>query len=77
MGKKTFKISSKGQVTIPKEIRNYLNSAIVEFSIEEEKVVLKGVRNVAGKLKGYNNPELREQEKTAWADAAQKKHGHR
>lgn len=74
---KVFKISSKGQVTIPKEIRKYLDSRIIEFSIEEDKVILKGVKNVAGKLRQYADPDLIRQEKSAWEKAVKKKHDNR
>ncbi len=66
---KTAKVTSKGQVTIPKEIRDYLDSQIVEFEIENGKVIIQAVRKVAGELKGYANPDLIPQEKTAWKKA--------
>ena len=66
---KTAKVTSKGQVTIPKEIRDYLDSQVVEFEIENDKVIIQAVRRVAGKLKRYANPDLIPQEKTAWEKA--------
>jgi len=66
---KTAKVTSKGQVTIPKEIRDYLDSQLVEFEIENDKVIIQAVRRVAGKLKRYANPDLIPQEKTAWEKA--------
>ena len=66
---KTAKVTSKGQVTIPKEIRDYLNSQVVEFEIENDKVIIQAVKSVAGELKRYANPDLISQEKTAWKKA--------
>ena len=66
---KTAKVTSKGQVTIPKEIRDYLDSQVVEFEIEKDKVIIQAVRRVAGELKRYANPDLIPQEKTAWKKA--------
>ena len=66
---KTAKVTSKGQVTIPKEIRDYLDSQVVEFEIENDKVIIQAVKRVAGELKGYANLDLIPQEKTAWKKA--------
>ena len=66
---RTAKVTSKGQVTIPKEIRDYLDSRVVEFKIENERVIIQAVKKVAGKLKRYANPDLIPQEKTAWKKA--------
>jgi len=66
---KTAKVTSKGQVTIPKEIRDHLDSQVVEFKIENDKVTIQAVRRVAGKLKKYANPDLIPQEKNAWKKA--------
>jgi AbrB family looped-hinge helix DNA binding protein len=66
---KTAKVTSKGQVTIPKEIRDLLDSDIVEFEVENERVVLRPVKRVAGKLSSYGNPALIREEPAAWRDA--------
>lgn len=47
------KITRKGQVTIPKEIRDFLGSDIVEFKLTGGNVVVKPVKSVAGSLSGY------------------------
>lgn len=49
----TVKITRKGQVTIPKEIRDLLGSDIVEFELDSGNVVVKPVKSVAGSLSGY------------------------
>ena len=71
---KTAKVTSKGQVTIPKEIRDHLDSRVVEFEIENDKIILRAVRTVAGDLKGYVNPDLISQEQEAWARAVKDRH---
>ncbi len=47
------KISSKGQVTLPRQVREVLSSNIVEFEIVDEKIMLKPVKSVAGSLSHY------------------------
>ncbi|QWR77556.1 AbrB/MazE/SpoVT family DNA-binding domain-containing protein [Candidatus Magnetomonas plexicatena] len=47
------KITSKGQITIPKRIRDILDSNIVEFEVKDNNVVLKPVRSVGGSLSKY------------------------
>lgn len=47
------KITRKGQVTIPKEIRDKLKTNTVYFEIVNDTIVLKAVRDAAGSLKEY------------------------
>jgi AbrB family looped-hinge helix DNA binding protein len=47
------KVTRKGQVTIPKPIRKFLNSNIVEFEIAEDTILLKPVKSIAGSLSNY------------------------
>ena len=47
------KITSKGQVTIPKKIRGYLNSDIVEFFVINNHVELRPVKDVGAGLAAY------------------------
>jgi len=49
----SIKITRKGQVTIPKEIRDKLNASAVYFRIENDVVVIKPVRDAAGSLHKY------------------------
>jgi AbrB family looped-hinge helix DNA binding protein len=67
---KTAKVTSKGQVTIPKEIRDILDSEVVEFEVENERVVLRPVKRVAGKLRSYGNTARIQEESSAWRNAA-------
>jgi AbrB family looped-hinge helix DNA binding protein len=71
---KTAKVTSKGQVTIPKEIRDYLSSRIVEFEIENGRVIVRPVKSVAAVLKKYANPDLIPKEATAWRSSVADKH---
>jgi len=49
----TAKITAKGQITIPRQIRKMLTTDTVEFEVEEGKIVLIPVRSVAGSLAKY------------------------
>ena len=50
---KTVKVTQKGQVTIPRNIRSFLKSDVVEFVVIDGNVVVKPVESVAGSLKSY------------------------
>ncbi len=47
------KITSKGQVTIPKKIREILSSDTVEFEVIKGNVVVKPIKSVGGSLSQY------------------------
>jgi len=67
---KTAKVTSKGQVTIPKEIRDILDSDVVEFKVENGRVVLRPIKRLAGKLSSYSNAARIQEESSAWRNAA-------
>jgi AbrB family looped-hinge helix DNA binding protein len=48
-----LKITRKGQVTIPKPIRDKLNATTVYFEVEDDIVMVKPVRDAAGSLREY------------------------
>lgn len=50
---KTVKVTQKGQVTIPRNIRSLLKSDVVEFVVIDGNVMVKPVESVAGSLKSY------------------------
>ena len=51
----TAKITSKGQITIPKKIRMLFSTSIVEFSTTaDNKVILSPVISVGGSLSKYS-----------------------
>ncbi len=47
------KITKKGQVTIPKEIRQILKTNTVYFKVMDDTVIIKEVRDAAGSLSEY------------------------
>ena len=47
------KITRKGQVTIPKAIRDILKANAVYFEVEDDAVMVKPVRDAAGSLREY------------------------
>lgn len=47
------RLTKKGQLTLPKKIRDKLNSDAVVFEIVDDKVILRPVRSVAGALRKY------------------------
>lgn len=49
----TMKITRKGQVTIPKEIRERLNADFVYFEMKGDVVLVKPVRDASGSLRDF------------------------
>ncbi|MDO8723562.1 MAG: AbrB/MazE/SpoVT family DNA-binding domain-containing protein [Syntrophales bacterium] len=49
----TATITSKGQITLPRNVRKALGSNTVEIKVEGETVVLMPIRSVAGALGKY------------------------
>ena len=66
------KITSKGQVTIPKKMRELLGTNVVRFRMVEGKIILEPVRDVGGIFKKYvKKPFSHEEEReTAWQKVA-------
>lgn len=64
----SVKITNKGQITIPKEVRNVLGSNIVSFEMMNGKVVINPVKSVAGILKEYSKDRgsFQEARNAAW-----------
>ena len=52
----TATITSKGQLTLPRDVRRVLNTTTVVIEVEGEKVVLRPARSVAGALAKYAGP---------------------
>jgi AbrB family looped-hinge helix DNA binding protein len=71
----TAKVTSKGQVTIPKEVREALASDIVEFDIGEGRIEIRAVPRVGGKLQQYVGKSS--EEESAWPLVAAEKHADR
>lgn len=53
MAVKVMKVSSKGQVTLPREVRRVLGSDIVTYDVKDGQVLLLPVKNVGGSLREY------------------------
>jgi len=76
---KTAKISGKGQITLPKRVRDYLSSDVVRVVIEDGKVEILPVQELGGSLKSYAEryvplDEVREQ---TWKAVADEENGSR
>lgn len=74
------KITLKGQVTIPKEIREKLKANAVYFEVDGNTVIVKPVRDAAGSLSEYagkvrHGVSLRQAKEKAWEAAIREKTG--
>ncbi|NWF98935.1 MAG: AbrB/MazE/SpoVT family DNA-binding domain-containing protein [Nitrospirae bacterium] len=72
------KITRKGQVTIPKEIRERLKTNTVYFEIEGDTVIVKPVRDAAGSLSEYAKnvkpgTPMKKIKEMAWEEAVREK----
>jgi bifunctional DNA-binding transcriptional regulator/antitoxin component of YhaV-PrlF toxin-antitoxin module len=46
-------MTSRGQVTFPRRVREALNSRLIEFDVRDDLVLVRPVRSVAGTLARY------------------------
>jgi AbrB family looped-hinge helix DNA binding protein len=71
----TAKITKKGQVTIPREIRKALDSNVVEFEVSGNDVFIRPVRSVAGSLSVYAESyiPIKEIRDSVWDEVVQSK----
>ena len=72
------KITEKGQVTIPREIRNVLKADLISFSVVDGVVILRPLRDVGGSLQAYGQnaaptASFRDQKEAAWEEAIREK----
>ena len=76
---RVVRISPKGQITLPKEIRDLLHCDLVRIVANDEAVRIEPVRDLAGSLSQYAKPSLspKEARETAWAEAMREKHPRR
>ena len=80
MATAAVKITRKGQVTIPKEIREKLKANAVYFEVEDDIVMVKPVRDAAGSLREYarnSKPgvSMKQMKDRAWEVAIREKTG--
>ncbi len=78
MATTVLKITDKGQVTIPKEIRDLLKTNVVTFDVIEGNVVVRPVRDVGGSLSEYaknvkGDISFRKVKDMAWEEAVREK----
>jgi bifunctional DNA-binding transcriptional regulator/antitoxin component of YhaV-PrlF toxin-antitoxin module len=68
-------ITSRGQVTFPRKVREALNSRLIEFDIRDGVVLVRPVRSVAGGLAAYarKSPPLSEVRNRVWKEVADAK----
>ena len=66
------KITSKGQVTIPKKIREMLGSNVIRFTIKDGRIYLEPIRDVGGALRKYakNGIPYDKEKEVAWEKVA-------
>lgn len=74
------KITRKGQVTIPKEVRDKLKANAVYFEVKDDIVMVKPVRNAAGSLREYAGNvkpgvSMKQMKDKAWEAAVREKTG--
>ena len=72
------KITQKGQVTIPREIRDILKTNTVFFEVVDNMVVVKAVRDAAGSLSEYAKnvkpgTPMKKMKEGAWEEAVREK----
>lgn len=65
---RTIKISPKGQITLPKKIRDILASDLVRIAAKGDYVTIEPIRDMAAHLQQYSSrfTPLREAREKAW-----------
>lgn len=76
---KTAKVSSKGQVTLPRKAREVLGSRLVRIIVEGGAVRIEPVADLAGSLKRYAKTRvpIRAARERAWDAVVREKHERR
>jgi AbrB family looped-hinge helix DNA binding protein len=75
---KTAKVSSKGQITLPKPVRDLLQSDFVRLIVEDGAVRLEAVPDLAGSLARYGQGRPVENEReAAWEAELRDRYPHR
>jgi len=78
MAATAVKITRKGQITIPKEIREIINAHEVYFEVQGDTVMIKPVPDAAGSLREYagnvrTKSSVRQIKERAWEEAIREK----
>ncbi|MFZ4617707.1 MAG: AbrB/MazE/SpoVT family DNA-binding domain-containing protein [Rectinemataceae bacterium] len=68
----TATISSKGQVTLPKAVRDQLGGRVIEFIAEDGRIEIRRVESVAGSLAAYSKggATMEEVREATWGNDA-------
>jgi bifunctional DNA-binding transcriptional regulator/antitoxin component of YhaV-PrlF toxin-antitoxin module len=76
---KTVKISSKGQITLPRRFREILQTDMVRIVVDQGVVKIEPVKDVSGALRGYSKGyiPLKKIKEKAWEEAVGEKHPRR
>ena len=79
MLEKYIKVSSKGQITLPKAIQDLLRSNVVRIVVEKGVIRIEPVRDVGGGLRSYARTyvPLEKARDKAWEDATRDKYARR
>ncbi len=74
---KVVKISRKGQITLPREIRELLGTQVVRVVAEKGGVRIEPVQELGGSLKEYASKyiPLEKARDKAWSEVVGEKHG--
>jgi len=72
----SVKITKKGQVTIPKRIRERLNTEVVQFAVVGDEIVIRPVKSVGGSLRRYAETKIPfvEAREKAWEEVAHERY---
>ena len=73
---KLVRISSKGQITLPKAVRDLLQTDVVRIVVEDGRVRIEPIKDVAGSLKRYARGyvPLEKIRDRAWQEALREKY---
>ncbi len=76
---KTVKISSKGQITLPRSFRELLQSDLVRIIADQGIVKIEPVNNVSGILRSHAKQykPIKKSKDKAWEEVVGEKHLHR
>jgi bifunctional DNA-binding transcriptional regulator/antitoxin component of YhaV-PrlF toxin-antitoxin module len=68
-------MTSRGQVTFPRRVREILNSRLIEFDVQDDVIMVRPVRSVAGGLAMYakKSRPLSEVRDEVWKEVADEK----
>ena len=72
---KTVKVSAKGQITLPKAVRQKLATELVRVVIDNDAVRIEPVSDVAGSLRQYAQQYISHEEarERAWSEVVHEK----